>query len=152
MRFKSSFRLAVYSAIVFALVCVLLSAQTTSSRELNPQSSDPVKIVKLTSGKKAVNLAHPFADGDDWLEDFKIKLKNVSDKTVVYVEIKFNFLEASAAGNELSFTIELGNKPGTPQNKSSMKLKLDNETNFKPNKSEYRALEAFVKEGRTTSK
>jgi hypothetical protein len=150
MRFKSSFRLAVYSAIVFALVCVLLSAQTTSSRELNPQSS-PVKIVELTSGKKTVNLDHPFADGDDWLEDFKIKLKNVSDKTVVYVEIKFNFLEASAAGNELSFTIELGNKPGTPQNKSSMTLKPHHDANFQLNKNEYGALAAFVKERRKMS-
>ena len=151
MRFKNSFRLAVYSAFVFALVCVLLSAQTTSSRELNPQLSDPVKIVELTSGKKTVNLDHPFADGDDWLEDFKIKLKNVSDKTVVYVEIKFNFIEASAAGNELSFTIELGNKPGTPQNKSSMTLKPHHEANFQLNKSEYRALAAFVKERRRIS-
>jgi hypothetical protein len=151
MRFKGSFKLAVYSSIIFAIVCVLLSAETTSSRELNPQLTNPVKIVELTSGKKTVNLDHPFADGDGWLEDFKIKLKNVSDKTVVYVEIKFNFSEVSAAGNELSFTIELGNKPGAPTTKASMALKPRQERNYFLNKSEYQTLAAFVKERRKTS-
>jgi hypothetical protein len=140
-----------YSSLALAIVCVLLAAQTTSSRTVNPQATESVRIVELTSAKKTVDLDHPFANGDDWLSDFKIKLKNVSDKTVVYVEIKFNFTEASAVGNELSFTIELGNRPGSATNKASMALKPRQTKNYLLNKTEYQALAAFVKEHRKRS-
>jgi hypothetical protein len=139
------------SSLVLAVVCILLAAQTTASRAVNPQGKESVRIVELTSGKKTVDLDHPFANGDDWLSYFKIRLKNVSDKTVVYVEIKFNFTEASDAGNELSFTIELGNKPGTTTTKASMALKPRKAKNYLLNKTEYQALAAFVKERRKTS-
>ncbi|HSE23770.1 MAG TPA: hypothetical protein VLB68_19025 [Pyrinomonadaceae bacterium] len=139
------------SSLVLALVCVLLGAQTTASAAVNPQGKEAVRILALTSGKNTVDLDHPFANGDDWLSDFKIRLKNVSDKTVVYVEIKFNFTEASDAGNELSFTIELGNKPGGAATKASMALKPHKAKNYLLNKTEYRALAAFVKERRKAS-
>ncbi len=140
-----------YFSLAIAVICVLFAIQTTSGRVMDSQGNEPVKIVELTSGKKTIDLAHPFANGDDWLSDFKIKLKNVSDKTVVYVEIKFNFTDASAAGNELSFTIELGNKPGPATTKASMALKPRQERNYLLNKSEYQALATFVKEHRKTS-
>ena len=139
------------SSLVLALVCILLGAQTPASCAVNPQSKESVRIVELTSSKKKVDLDHPFANGDDWLSDFKIRLKNVSNKTVVYVEIKFNFTEASDAGNELSFTIELGNKPGATTTKASMVLKPRKAKNYLLNKTEYQALAAFVKERRKTS-
>jgi len=132
---------------LFLSIVVLFAAQATPARQIN----EPVKIVELTSGKKMVDLDHPFANGDDWLENFKIKLKNLSDKTVVYVEIRFNFTEASAAGNELSFTIELGNKPGASSTNAPMALKRRQERNYLLNKTEYQALASFVKERRKRS-
>ena len=138
------------SSLFLSVFCVLFAAQATPGRVI-AQANEAVKIVELTSGKKTVDLDHAFANGDDWLEDFKIKLKNVSNKTVVYVEIKFNFTEASDAGNELSFTIELGNKPGATTTKASMALKPRKAKNYLLNKTEYQALAAFVKERRKTS-
>jgi len=139
------------SSLFLSVFCVLVAAQATPGRVI-PQANEPVKILELTSRKKTVDLDHAFANGDDWLEDFKIKLKNVSNNTVVYVEIKFNFTEASAAGNELSFTIELGNKPGAAStNNAPMALKPRQERNYLLNKTEYQALAAFVKERRKRS-
>ena len=141
-----------FVARLLLCVCVFagfgpFSSQTTVAQQI----SNPIKIVEITSADKQVNLERPFENGDNWLEDFKIKLKNVSDKTVVYVNIQFHFPEVSARGDELSFRTELGNLPGVASNAAQMALKPNQEKNFLLNKTEYQALARFVKDRRRSS-
>lgn len=115
-----------------------------SFKQRDFNSNDPVKIVEITTANKRVKLEEKFRGGTDWLRGTLIRLKNGSDKDIVYIELQFNFPETRSSGNEMSFRSELGNKPGVPIANSPLLLRPNEEFSFNLNDEEYEELVKFV--------
>jgi len=116
--------------------------KTFKQRDYN--AKDPVKIVSLAAANMPLKLDEKFSLGPDWLRSTQIRLKNVSDKDVIYVELQFNFPETRTSGNEMSYRSELGNLPGRPVLNSPLLLKPDEEVSFSFTEEEYKNLVEFI--------
>lgn len=76
-------------------------------------AADPVKITEVKSAGKAVKLNEKFAGGDDWLKGTALRLKNISSKEIVHVQLDFDFPETGNAGPVMAYQLMLGRRPGT---------------------------------------
>lgn len=74
--------------------------------------NSPVMIYDLNAGGRSLKFDQSFESGDDWLKGAGFKLKNVSNKEIVFVQVDFNFPETRSTGSEMSFPIIFGNHPG----------------------------------------
>jgi hypothetical protein len=75
-------------------------------------AADPVKITEIKSAGKAVKLNEKFAGGDDWLKGTALRLKNVSSKEIVHIQLDFDFPETGDAGHVMAYQLMLGRRPG----------------------------------------
>jgi hypothetical protein len=139
-------------ALVFGCVfCTLLPGSVRAQhnaekafkqRDYNPIA--PVKIINISVANKPVKLGETFNAGDDWLRGTEIRLKNVSDKDVIYVDLDFAFPETLSSGNEMMFISEFGNLPGLPILHPPFLLKPNEEIPFTFSDEEYKSLVKFV--------
>jgi hypothetical protein len=53
--------------------------------------ADPVQIMEMSVGKTIVAPAVPLSADDLWLKDPQVKVKNISDKTIVYGAVQIDF-------------------------------------------------------------
>lgn len=87
--------------------------------EKDPASvKDPANITNIKATKKSVEFGKKFDGDKDWLKGLELRLKNVSDKEIVYLRVDLNFPETKYTGGEMSFRMDFGRKPGwtnTPQ-------------------------------------
>lgn len=60
----------------------------------NPTDMEALVIIGIFLDKKSVTMDQPFAASDDWLKGFKMRVRNVSGKTIVRASFNFNFPEA----------------------------------------------------------
>lgn len=75
-------------------------------------AADPVKITEVKSAGKAVKLNEKFAGGDDWLKGTALRLKNISSKEIVHIQLDFDFPETGDAGPAMAYQLMLGRRPG----------------------------------------
>jgi hypothetical protein len=105
----------------------------------------PVVVAAVKVSGRSIKLGEGFDDDDDWLSHLSLKLKNVSDKTVVFVALDFDFPETKATGNVMAFPLQWGRNPRArvpfgeskrmrPQESSDLALSQD----------EYQRLERFL--------
>lgn len=113
-----------------------------TQRDYNPK--DPVKIVNIAAASNPVKLDEKFNGGPDWLRGTQIRLKNESDKEIVYIQLQFNFPETKSSGHEMSFRSQLGNMPGMPVLYSPLSLKPGEDFLFSFSQEEYQNLIDFV--------
>jgi hypothetical protein len=52
---------------------------------------EPIKILKLRTKGKAIELGKKFAEEDDWLKGLTVTVENVSDKAIARIEINLAF-------------------------------------------------------------
>jgi hypothetical protein len=76
-------------------------------------AADPVKITEIKSSGRAVKLNEKFAGGDDWLKGTALRLKNISTKEIVHIQLDFDFPETGDAGPVMAYQMMLGRRPGT---------------------------------------
>lgn len=76
-----------------------------------PILREPVKIVGLNVGGKSVKFSEKITGDDSWLKGTKFRLKNVTGKKIVFIELDVNFPETRATGSEMSYRINLGQIP-----------------------------------------
>lgn len=76
--------------------------------------NDVVQFSEIKVSQKAVEPGKPFDDDDDdWAGKIFLKVKNISDKPIVYLSVNLNFPESSATGAMMSFPIVMGQMPGS---------------------------------------
>lgn len=96
------------------------------------------------AANKTVKLGEQFDGGDDWLSGAQLRLKNVSGKDIVYIEIRLNFPETKASGNMMSFWSDIGNQPGVPIQNAPLLLRPNGEVTFSLDQERYKGLVKFI--------
>lgn len=98
-----------FSTALLLLLALTVPTQAQSTKALLlrfPSDHDPVRIVKVMSGStelKSSGLKYPntsvwetnFDSGDDWLADISLRIRNVSPKTITYLEVSCVLQESS---------------------------------------------------------
>src|SRR5258706_13323511 len=62
------------------------------------RSSPVVEITEVKVSKKIVELGRAFDEDNDWPSKVSFRLKNVSSKPIVYLQVNVNFPETSTTG------------------------------------------------------
>jgi hypothetical protein len=121
------------------------SAQERSRRfdKSESYSNEPLQITDIKLGTKRVRLGEDFGGTDDWLKTAELTLKNVSGKDIVFVEVDLNFPETKSSGNEMSFPIRLGTRPG-PADSPTIVLPHNHEATLALDEKHYQRLVQFI--------
>jgi hypothetical protein len=82
--------------LIGALACVHAHAGQAGQREVRqtpsePGSQSPVEIVSVRVKGQTVEPGRRFEGGDDWLAGLVLRVKNVSDVPIAYVEVRLRF-------------------------------------------------------------
>lgn len=119
------------------------------SRDPRPK---PVELVELRAANKVVKLGERFESEQDWLNGIAFKVRNSSGKEIVYLELDLNFPETANAGNEMSFPIKLGRRPGASTVlREPLSAKPGAELVVELDENKYRELARFVETRRAIS-
>ena len=103
------------------------SAQDTE-RSLNKTESydnEPLTIVGIKASNRSVKPGEKFSGNNDWLKNASIRVQNSSEKDIVYIEIDLNFPETKTSGNEISYRLKLGHRPGAHDTNPPLLLKAN---------------------------
>jgi hypothetical protein len=107
--------------------------------------NSPVEIAEVKAAKNVVELGRAFDADDDWLSTILLKIKNISDKPIVYLAINVNFPETRATGSMMSYPVEFGQQPGSkfPAKRDPI-LMLPGDTLDIPLDKHYSRIKSFV--------
>jgi hypothetical protein len=76
--------------------------------------NEVVQFSEIKVSQKAVEPGKTFDDDDDdWAGKIFLKVKNISDKPIVYLSVNMNFPETRATGAMMSYPIVMGQRPGS---------------------------------------
>jgi hypothetical protein len=76
--------------------------------------NEVVQFSEIKVSQKSVEPGKTFDDDDDdWAGKIFLKVKNISDKPIVYLSVNMNFPETRATGAMMSFPIVMGQRPGS---------------------------------------
>lgn len=85
--------------------------------------------------------------GEDWLKGVAFKLKNVSDKEIIYIDLSLDFPETQSSGQEMSFPITRGRRPGLRSMANEpFSAKPGEEFTITLGESQYQRLSRFIEE------
>lgn len=90
-------RICLFTGIRLSLFCYTpssASAQNGSEmviRRARRNIASPIQIMEMSVGKTIVPPDVPFSTDGLWLEDLQVKVKNISDKTIVYGAVQIDF-------------------------------------------------------------
>lgn len=133
------------AAITSAWSLGAIQEQEKTFEKLKPSRPEPVELVEIKTAKKAVKLGAKFHDSGNWLRGTTFKLRNSSSKDIVYVELDLNFPETASSGNEMSFPIKLGRRPGADNVASeSLLVKPGDELTIRLDEKRYERLAKFI--------
>ncbi|SRR5258708_4245390 len=138
--------LAIMLVIVWVWVPSLGRLQEAKKRieKLDSYPNEPIKITEITAGRRSVRLGDDFVGSDDWLKTAELTVKNTSNKDIVFVEIELNFPETKTSGDEMSFPLRLGSRPGTAIGKPPVVLKDGDESTLTLQGKRYEQLAEFL--------
>lgn len=77
-------------SLLFPSLVIAQGAQERNVRKVKAPN-EPVKITKLKVKGASRSFGQNFIDDDDWLRDLTLKIKNISNKPIVYLEISIDF-------------------------------------------------------------
>jgi hypothetical protein len=112
--------------VIFAiLILTLVASSWLVSAHIGAQEQNQGKVIEQTSfrgtpvvelveqktAKLKVRLGEKFNNGDDWLQGFTFRLKNVSNKPINYIEVWLDFPETKATGSIMAFPLKYGQSP-----------------------------------------
>ena len=90
-------RICLFTGIRLSLFCSTPSsafAQNSSEmviRRARRNIADPVQITQMSVGKTIVAPDVPFSADGLWLKDLQVRVRNISDKTIVYGAVQIDF-------------------------------------------------------------
>ncbi|HYG10614.1 MAG TPA: hypothetical protein VD835_11740 [Pyrinomonadaceae bacterium] len=120
--------------------------------ETNPRIfNEPVRIIGLHMGGKEVKFAEKFTGDDNWLKGAKFRLKNITGKKIVFIELDVNFPETRATGAEMSYRINLGQIPNLNHPATPLSVSSGEELEADINEKRYAALTKLIQERHSLS-
>jgi hypothetical protein len=154
VRFRSTRFLAAVIVAICAAVSVV--AWSLSSHLAQRQERERViekaftrnEVVEFTEIKVSQNGVTPgkaFDADDEWLNKGFVKVKNISDKPIVYLSVSFNFPETKETGPVMSYRVVFGQSPGSkfPQKHDPIFM-LPGDTLEIPLDKHYTDLKSFI--------
>ena len=75
--------------------------------------NEVVEISEIKVSQKIIDTGKAFDEDDDWLNKIFLKVKNISNKPIVFLEVALDFPETNATGSEMSYRVVLGQMPGS---------------------------------------
>jgi hypothetical protein len=75
--------------LFFSMVGIAQGQERTISKV--SWRTEPIKIVKLTTKGKAIELGKKFVEEDDWLRGLTLTVENVSNKLISRIELSLSF-------------------------------------------------------------
>ena len=76
--------------IIFLPIIAFAQGQERSIDKLSWRT-EPIKILKLKTKDKEVELGKKFLEEDDWLKGLTVTVQNISDKAIARIEIELAF-------------------------------------------------------------
>ena len=77
-----------------------------------PTDLTAVEIVAISVGGKPVTPGQPFAAGDDWMKDLRVRARNISPKPIARVGLSFHLPEARYGDGSLGVSLHFGKRLG----------------------------------------
>jgi hypothetical protein len=110
--------------------------------------NDVVEFSEIKVSQNAVEPGKSFDADDEWLNKSFVKVKNISGKPIVYLEVTLDFPETKATGSVMSYRVVFGQRPESrlPQRHDPMFM-LPGDTLEIPLDKHYTKIKSFV-EGR----
>ena len=75
--------------------------------------NEVVELSEIRVSQKIIDTDKAFDEDDDWLNKVFLKVKNISNKPIVFLEVALDFPETQATGSEMSYRVVLGQMPGS---------------------------------------
>ncbi|MFZ0063537.1 MAG: hypothetical protein WAL47_16015 [Pyrinomonadaceae bacterium] len=97
--------------VVAPLAVAAQSQETVRTLEKIPSRNEPVEI-EAKVGTKSIRLGQGFMANNDWLSDVSFKVKNISAKPIVRVELELQFPEVPFNNAAFVLPISYGQIPG----------------------------------------
>lgn len=88
--------------------------ETARTLEKVPLKNEPVEIAEAKVGSKSVSLGQSFIANNDWLSDLSFKVKNLSAKPIVRIEVELQFPEVAFHKGGFVLSIHYGQVPDLP--------------------------------------
>jgi hypothetical protein len=126
----------------------LIQGSEKSIQRLESYKNEPLRLMEIKAAQKSVKPGEKFTGNEDWLKDTSLTLRNVLGKPVVFIEIDLNMPETKASGNEMSFPLRLGQRPGGYSKFPPMLLNADDEVTLTLSAQKYEAFLRFVETSR----
>ena len=76
--------------------------------------NEPVEVLEVEVGGRAVKLNSVFTAGRDWLKGLKLKMKNVSEQPIVFAEIMIKIPKSGTMEHPLGIPVRYGQLPPPP--------------------------------------
>lgn len=107
--------------------------------------NEVVEFTEIKVSQKDVEPGKGFEVDDEWLNKVFVKVRNISKKPIVFLEVGFDFPETKATGSEMSYRLAFGQKPGSrfPQNHDALLMLPGNSLGI-PLDKDYTKLKSFV--------
>jgi len=83
-------------------------------------SSEPFELIEpLVKGRK-ISFGQKFEETGDWLQSLQFKIRNKSDKQIIYIRVLLTFPETQSPGNPMrAYDVYFGQKPNERIHRSS---------------------------------
>jgi hypothetical protein len=112
-------------------------------------ANEVVQFSEIKVSQKSVEFGKTFDDDDDeWAGKIFLKVKNISEKPIVYLKVNLNFPDTRATGAMMSYPIVRGQMPG------SRFRQFHDPISLRPGESleisvtqDYARMKSFVEEG-----
>jgi hypothetical protein len=85
-----------------------------------------LEVISILVSEKPIILGQPFVAGDDWMKDFKVRVRNVSGHSIIHVRLHFSLPEAKNGEAITGFSLDYGRRVGDIE-ESKQKLVLAGE-------------------------
>ena len=108
--------------LITIIVCLSLSstavAQIKSGRTITKAiiPHEPVKIIEARVGGETIDIGSKFAGDEDWLNGIRFKVKNMSGKTIEYLEINLYIPESVTDSYPFMIPVTFGKWPSASNN------------------------------------
>jgi hypothetical protein len=94
--------------------------------------TEPIKVVKVKTKGKAIELGKKFGEEDDWLQGLTVTVQNLSDKAIARIELKLAFPRAGGGSSPETAIYMIGmgygKEPADVPPEEVLKLVLPGET------------------------
>ena len=104
-----------------------------------------VEISEIKVSQADVEPGKSFYEGDDWLNKVLLKVKNISDKPIVSLEVAVDFPDTTATGSIMSYRLFFGQRPESkfPQKHDPIFMKPGDMVEV-PLSRDYEQIKAFI--------